>query len=62
MFVNDAPTTMDAVGNTLRGLRESGDTDVPYGVVLSVIGEIKAAGITNVGMITERGSEMQQTE
>jgi len=70
VFVNDAPTRMEAIGNTLRGLRESGeervfvrgDTDVPYGVVLSVIGEIKAAGITNVGMITERGSEMQQTE
>ncbi len=70
VFVNDVPTSMDAIGGTLRGLRESGeervfvrgDTDVPYGVVLSVIGEIKAAGITNVGMITERGSEMQQTE
>ena len=70
VFVNDAPTSMNAIGGTLRGLRESGeervfvrgDTDVPYGVVLSVIGEIKAAGITNVGMITERGSEMQETE
>lgn len=70
VFVNDAPTSMAAIGTTLRGLRESGeervfvrgDTDVPYGVVLSVIGEIKAAGITNVGMITERGSEVQKTE
>jgi hypothetical protein len=31
-------------------------------VVLSVIGEIKAAGITNVGMITERSSETPTTE
>ena len=70
LFVNDAPTSLDAIGTTLTGMRESGeervfvrgDTDVPYGVVLSVIGEIKAAGITNVGMITDRASEMQQTE
>ena len=70
MFVNDAQTPLDAIGSTLKSLRESGeervfvrgDTDVPYGVVLSVIGEIKAAGITNVGMITERGSETQNTE
>jgi biopolymer transport protein ExbD len=70
VFVNDAQTPLDAIGSTLKSLRESGeervfvrgDTDVPYGVVLSVIGEIKAAGITNVGMITERGSETQNTE
>jgi biopolymer transport protein TolR len=70
VFVNGAPTTLATIGATLKTLREGGeervfvrgDTDVPYGVVLSVIGEIRAAGITNVGMITERGSETQSTE
>ncbi len=70
VFVNGAPTTLGAIGSTLTSLRESGeervfvrgDTDVPYGVVLSVIGEIKAAGITNVGMITERSPEPTTTE
>jgi len=70
IFVNDAPASLASIGGTLTALRESGeervfvrgDTDVPYGVVLSVIGEIKAAGITNVGMITDRGSETPPTE
>jgi len=70
VFVNGAPSSLAAIGATLTGLRESGeervfvrgDTDVPYGVVLSVIGEIRAAGITNVGMITDRTSGTQTTE
>lgn len=70
VFVNGAPTSLAAIGSLLTSLRESGDervfvrgdTDVPYGIVLAVIGEIKAAGITNVGMITERGSETRTTE
>lgn len=70
VFVNGAPSSLAAIGSTLTTMRESGeervfvrgDTDVPYGVVLSVIGEIKAAGITNVGMITERSAETQTTE
>jgi biopolymer transport protein ExbD len=70
VFVNGTETAMANIGTTLTTLRESGeervfvrgDTDVPYGVVLSVIGEIKAAGITNVGMITEKAAETQSTE
>jgi biopolymer transport protein ExbD len=70
IFVNGEPGSLASIGGTLTALRESGeervfvrgDTDVPYGVVLSVIGEIKAAGITNVGMITDRGSETRSTE
>ncbi len=70
LFVNGAPTTLAGIGATLESLRASGeervfvrgDTNVPYGVVLSVIGEIKSAGITNVGMITEKGSETQSNQ
>ncbi len=29
------------------------DKDVPYGVVMNVIGEVKGVGISDVGMITE---------
>lgn len=70
VFVNGAETAMSNIGSALTSLREGGeervfvrgDTDVPYGVVLSVIGEIKAAGITNVGMITEKTAEAPSTE
>lgn len=70
VFINGTETAMGSIGSALTTLREGGeervfvrgDTDVPYGVVLSVIGEIKAAGITNVGMITEKASEAQSTE
>lgn len=70
VFINGTETAMGNIGSALTSLREGGeervfvrgDTDVPYGVVLSVIGEIKAAGITNVGMITEKTAEAQSTE
>jgi biopolymer transport protein ExbD len=69
VFVNGTTTPMANIGTTLTTLRQDdeqrvfvrGDTNVPYGVVLSVIGEIKAAGITNVGMITE-SAETRTTE
>ncbi len=70
VFVDGNPTALAAVGTTLTSLRQNdeqrvfvrGDTDVSYGVVLSVIGEIKAAGITNVGMITEKAADGTATE
>jgi biopolymer transport protein TolR len=30
-----------------------GDKDVPYGLVIQIIGKIKALGIQNVGLVTE---------
>jgi len=47
----DALTTLKVAGEERVYVRA--DQDVAYGTVMEVIGEIKAAGIDDVGMITE---------
>lgn len=62
VYVNDLQVENDRIGEALTKLRSEGedrvfvkgDEDVPYGAVMVVIGEIKAAGIQNVGMLTEK--------
>lgn len=62
VFINKEKVEDDKLGPALETLRVAGeervyvraDGDVPYKVVMNVIGEIKAAGIEDVGMITER--------
>jgi biopolymer transport protein TolR len=62
VYVNNDLVPEEQLGSTLATLRAAGeerifvraDQDVPYGAVMSVIGEVKAAGISDVGMITER--------
>jgi biopolymer transport protein TolR len=49
--LGDALGTLKAVGEERVFVRA--DQDVPYGAVMHVIGEVKAAGINDVGMITE---------
>jgi len=49
--LSDALTTLKVAGENRVFVRA--DENVPYGVVMSVVGEIKAAGIDDVGMITE---------
>jgi biopolymer transport protein ExbD len=49
--LGDALTTLKATGEERVFVRADGD--VPYKVVMNVIGEVKAAGIDDVGMITE---------
>jgi biopolymer transport protein ExbD len=61
VFINRDKIEIDKLGDALATLKVAGeervfvraDQDVPYGVVMSVIGEIKSAGIDDVGMITE---------
>ena len=61
VFINNEKVEDDQLGPALETLRVAGeervyvraDGDVPYRVVMSVIGEVKAAGIDDVGMITE---------
>jgi biopolymer transport protein TolR len=65
VFVNSERVDEEHLGSTLATLKAAGedrifvraDQDVPYGVVMSVIGEVKAAGISDVGMITEKKGE-----
>jgi biopolymer transport protein TolR len=62
VYVNKELVPEEQLGSTLATLKAAGeerifvraDQDVPYGAVMSVIGEVKAAGISDVGMITEK--------
>ncbi len=64
VYVNNEIVPEEQLGATLATLKAAGeerifvraDQDVPYGAVMSVIGEVKAAGISDVGMITEKKS------
>lgn len=61
VYVNSDRVAEDKLGQVLATLKAAGedkvfvraDQDVSYGAVMSVIGEVKAAGINDVGMITE---------
>jgi biopolymer transport protein TolR len=61
VFINNEKVEDDKLGAALSTLKMVGeervfvraDQDVPYGWVMRVIGEVKAAGINDVGMITE---------
>jgi biopolymer transport protein TolR len=61
VFINNEKVEDDKLGPALETLKVAGeervyvraDGDVPYRVVMNVIGEVKAAGIDDVGMITE---------
>lgn len=60
IYVNDRQTRMSELPTLLSSIKDSNptvllkaDRDVPYGLVAEVMGEIKAAGIERIGMITE---------
>jgi len=62
VFINNEKVENDKLGAALSTLKTIGeervfiraDQDVAYGSVMRVIGEVKAAGINDVGMITEQ--------
>ncbi|MFQ5510504.1 MAG: ExbD/TolR family protein [Candidatus Krumholzibacteriia bacterium] len=61
VYLNDRKVERDGMEEALRNLKVAGedrvfvraDKDVPYGVVMDVIGRVKAVGIDEVGMITQ---------
>ncbi|MEW6115886.1 MAG: protein TolR [Nitrospirota bacterium] len=60
IFMNDTPVTMAELTKKLSAISKlnpnvflKADKDVPYGMVVEVMGEIKEAGIEKLGMITE---------
>jgi TolR protein len=60
IFMNDIPVSMDDLKKKLSAISKlnpnvflKADKDVPYGLVVEVMGEIKEAGIEKLGMITE---------
>ena len=61
IYLNDNSMTLSELGEKLRAIRQlqadkevylRADQDVRYGVVMSVIAEIKQAGIQKLGMVT----------
>ena len=60
IFMNDSPVSIPAMREKLQAISKlnpnvflKADRDVPYGLVVEVMGEIKEAGIEKLGMITE---------
>ncbi len=62
IYINNNPYTVGQLGSTLKALEAyrtdkqvflKADKDVPYGFVVRVMSEIKAAGIQELGMVTE---------
>jgi biopolymer transport protein TolR len=60
IYMNDNPVSMTEMREKLGAISKlnpnvflKADKDVPYGVVVEVMGEIKEAGIEKLGMITE---------
>lgn len=62
IYINDFQVRMDFLkeklekvlqGRTDREVFFRADKDVPYGVVVSVMAEIKAAGVEKLGMVTD---------
>ncbi len=60
IYLNDTEISKDALVTKLSALSKlspnvflKADKDVPYGLVVEIMGEIKGAGIEKLGMITE---------
>lgn len=60
IYLNDNPVSMNDMIKKLSAISKlnpnvflKADKDVPYGLVVEVMGEIKEAGIEKLGMITE---------
>lgn len=61
VYLNNAKIEPDALEESLRNLKVAGeervfvraDMNVPYGVVMRVVGHVKDVGIDEVGMITD---------
>lgn len=60
VYMNETPVSMAEMRQKLEAISKlnpnvflKADKDVPYGLVVEVMGEIKEAGIEKLGMITE---------
>jgi biopolymer transport protein TolR len=62
VFLGEEETGLDGLERALRGhpgvqaeskVYVQGDTNVPYGYVVQVFAVIRAAGVTNVGLVTD---------
>lgn len=66
VYMNDTPTDIPSMRKKLEAVSRlnpnvflKADKDVPYGLVVEVMGEIKESGIEKLGMVTEPKIEMK---
>ena len=66
VYMNDSPLSVAEMRRKLEAISKrnpniflKADKDVPYGLVVEVMGEIKDAGIEKLGMITEPKPDMK---
>jgi biopolymer transport protein TolR len=66
LYMNKTPVTLPELHKKLKAISKmnpdiflKADKDVPYGVVVQVMGEIKDAGIEKLGMVTEPSLSMK---
>ena len=66
VYMNDTPVSMAEMKQKLEAISKlnpnvflKADKDVPYGLVVEVMSEIKEAGIEKLGMITEPKLELK---
>jgi biopolymer transport protein TolR len=62
IYINDRRTTLDKLGSAILAEQQKqgnpqvllkADRSVPYGIVVQVMGALKAAGVEKLGMVTE---------
>ena len=60
IYMNDNPVTMETMRQKLNAMGKlnpnvflKADKDVPYGLVVEVMGEVREAGIEKLGIVTE---------
>lgn len=60
IYMNDSPVTISEMKRSLEAISKlnpnvflKADKDVPYGLVVEVMGEVKDSGIERLGMVTE---------
>jgi biopolymer transport protein TolR len=70
IFINEIQTGLDTLAQQLvsvvkvpgRRLFLQADKDVPYGVVVGIMGRIRAAGIEEMGIVAERIDDVTASE
>jgi len=70
IFLNEYATTLDTLAQQLittvkdpkRQLFLQADKDVPYGVVVDIMGRIKAAGIEQMGIVAEKIDDLPSVD
>lgn len=58
IYLNKSSVTIKTLKSKLKGMADKNvflkaDRDVPYGVIVNIMGELREAGIERLGMITE---------